>query len=70
MGLDWLFLRGGPLSIGINQGGLFTRVMEESRSPDIQFHMATLSAEMAGGKVHPFSGFTMSNFTLSLSDSY
>jgi len=60
MGLDWLFFRGGPLSIGINQGGLFTRVMEESKSPDIQFHMATLSAEMAGGKVHPFSGFTMS----------
>ena len=60
MGLDWLFFRGGPLSIGINQGGLFTRVMKESKTPDIQFHMATLSAEMAGGKVHPFSGFTMS----------
>ncbi|MDO8713495.1 MAG: GMC family oxidoreductase N-terminal domain-containing protein [Polynucleobacter sp.] len=60
MGLDWLFFRGGPLSIGINQGGLFTRVMPDSKSPDIQFHLATLSAEMAGGKVHPFSGFTMS----------
>ncbi|NQW70542.1 MAG: GMC family oxidoreductase N-terminal domain-containing protein, partial [Betaproteobacteria bacterium] len=24
MGLEWLLLRGGPLSIGINQGGLFT----------------------------------------------
>jgi choline dehydrogenase len=60
MGLDWLFFRGGPLSIGINQGGLFTKVMGNSKTPDIQFHMATLSAEMAGGKVHPFSGFTMS----------
>lgn len=60
MGLDWLLFRGGPLSIGINQGGLFTRVMKDSKSPDIQFHLATLSAEMAGGKVHPFSGFTMS----------
>ena len=60
MGLDWLLFRGGPLSIGINQGGLFTRVMKDSKTPDIQFHMATLSAEMAGGKVHPFSGFTMS----------
>ena len=28
--------------------------------PDIQFHVATLSADMAGGKVHPFSGFTLS----------
>lgn len=60
MGLDWLLFRSGPLSIGINQGGLFTRVMKGSKTPDIQFHMATLSAEMAGGKVHSFSGFTMS----------
>jgi choline dehydrogenase len=29
-------------------------------TPDIQFHVATLSAEMAGGTVHPFSGFTLS----------
>lgn len=60
MGLQWLLFRGGPLSIGINQGGLFTRVMADAKTPDIQFHLATLSAEMAGGKVHPFSGFTMS----------
>jgi len=33
---------------------------EESATPDIQFHVATLSADMAGGKVHPYSGFTMS----------
>jgi choline dehydrogenase len=60
IGLDWLLFRGGPLSIGINQGGLFTKVMDSSLSPDIQFHMATLSADMAGGNVHPFPGFTMS----------
>ena len=60
IGLDWLLFRGGPLSIGINQGGLFTKVMDSSRTPDIQFHMATLSADMAGGNVHPFPGFTMS----------
>ena len=29
-------------------------------TPDIQFHVSTLSADMAGGKVHPYSGFTMS----------
>lgn len=57
---QWLIYRGGPLSIGINQGGLFTRVMPHSLTPDIQFHLATLSADMAGGKVHDFSGFTMS----------
>ncbi|MEO8487765.1 MAG: choline dehydrogenase [Betaproteobacteria bacterium] len=60
IGAQWLFARKGPLAIGINQGGLFTRVMPESSSPDIQFHFATLSAELAGAKPHPFSGFTMS----------
>jgi len=60
IGLQWLLLREGPLAIGINQGGLFTRVLPESTRPDIQFHMATLSAEMAGAKPHPFPGFTLS----------
>ena len=60
IGLQWAFRRSGPLAVGINQGGLFTRVLPESTTPDIQFHFATLSADMAGGKVHPFSGFTMS----------
>jgi choline dehydrogenase len=60
MGLEWILTRGGPLAIGINQGGLFTRVLPESKTPDVQFHIATLSADMAGGKVHPFSGFTLS----------
>jgi choline dehydrogenase len=60
IGLHWVLFRGGPLAIGINQGGLFTRVLPESKTPDVQFHFATLSAEMAGAKVHPFSGFTFS----------
>ena len=60
IGLQWLFRRTGPLAVGINQGGLFTRVLPESATPDIQFHFATLSADLAGAKPHPFSGFTMS----------
>ncbi|WP_102960471.1 GMC family oxidoreductase [Mangrovicella endophytica] len=60
MGLEWLVSRGGPIGMGINQGGLFTRVLPESKTPDIQFHIATLSADMAGGQVHDFSGFTLS----------
>jgi choline dehydrogenase len=60
MGLHWLLLRSGPLAIGINQGGLFTKVHPQAQTPDIQFHFSTLSADMAGGDVHPFSGFTMS----------
>ncbi|WP_374305593.1 GMC family oxidoreductase [Ferrovibrio sp.] len=60
IGLEWLLHRSGPLAIGINQCGLFTRVLPESHTPDIQFHIATLSADMAGGKVHDFPGITLS----------
>lgn len=61
LGLQWLLHRSGPLAVGINQGGCFMRALPtESKSPDVQFHVATLSADMAGGKVHPFSGMTMS----------
>jgi choline dehydrogenase len=60
IGAQWLFKRSGPLAVGINQGGCFMRALPDAASPDIQFHVATLSADMAGGKVHPFSGFTMS----------
>jgi choline dehydrogenase len=60
LGLEWFLFRSGALAIGINQGGIFARLMPESKTPDIQFHVATLSADMAGGKVHDFSGFTLS----------
>jgi choline dehydrogenase len=65
LGLQWLMFRTGPLAVGINQGGCFMRALPaQANTPDIQFHVATLSADMAGGKVHPFSGFTMSTCQL------
>jgi choline dehydrogenase len=60
MGLQWLTKRSGPLAIGINQGGIFARALPESDRPDVQFHCGTLSADMVGGKLHDFSGFTLS----------
>lgn len=60
IGLKWLINGTGPLGIGINQGGLFTRVLPGSQTPDIQFHFATLSAEQAGGKPHDWPGCTFS----------
>lgn len=60
MGWQWLASRSGPLAVGINQGGCFMRVDPHASRPDIQFHVATLSADMAGGQVHPFPGFTLS----------
>jgi choline dehydrogenase len=60
IGLRWLLRRAGPLAVGINQVGLFTRVLPESRTPDVQFHFAALSADVAGGELHPWSGCTFS----------
>ena len=60
IGLQWLLHRQGPLAIGINQGALFTRALPESKTPDVQFHVATLSAELAGATPHPWPGFTLS----------
>jgi choline dehydrogenase len=66
IGLQWLLHRAGPLAVGINQGGCFMRALHDAEgrrvapTPDIQFHVATLSADAAGGKVHPFPGFTLS----------
>ena len=60
IGLKWLATGRGPLGIGINQGGLFTRVLPGSETPDIQFHFGTLSADMAGSKPHDWPGCTFS----------
>jgi choline dehydrogenase len=60
MGIEYAFTRGGPMAVGINQGGLFTAIMPGAKTPDIQFHFASLSADMAGGDVHPWSGCTFS----------
>ncbi len=60
IGLQWLLHRTGPLAVGINQGGIFARALPESATPDVQFHVATLSAEMAGATPHPWPGFTFS----------
>jgi choline dehydrogenase len=60
MGLDYLVTRGGPMAVGINQGGIFARVDPREATPDVQFHIATLSSDMAGSAPHAFSGFTLS----------
>jgi choline dehydrogenase len=60
IGLDYFLRRTGPMAVGINQGGIFARAMRNATRPDVQFHFATLSSDMAGSPVHDFSGFTMS----------
>lgn len=60
IGMKWAFLRRGPLAVGIQQGCMFAKSRPEEKTPDVQFHFGTLSADMAAGKPHKFPGFTMS----------
>ncbi|MDQ6619322.1 MAG: choline dehydrogenase [Pseudomonadota bacterium] len=60
MGVQYVLTRTGPMALGINQGGIFARTDPTLDRPDVQFHVATLSSDMAGSPVHAFSGFTMS----------
>jgi choline dehydrogenase len=60
MGARYVLTRTGPMAVGINQGGMFARTDPSLARPDIQFHLATLSSDMAGSPVHTFSGFTVS----------
>jgi len=60
MGARYALTRTGPMAVGINQGGMFARTDPSASRPDVQFHLATLSSDMAGSPVHTFSAFTMS----------
>ena len=60
LGLEYVFTRSGAIAVGINQGGIFARTNPGAATPDVQFHIATLSSDMAGSPTHAFSGFTMS----------
>ncbi|MEW5420596.1 GMC family oxidoreductase [Amorphus sp. 3PC139-8] len=56
-GLRWLLTRGGPLSVPAGQAGLFTRVLPESATPDLQFLFQTFSGGYYEDGLFKFSGF-------------
>jgi choline dehydrogenase len=60
MGLRYVFNRTGPMAVGINHVGAFARVLPESKTPDVQFHVAALTADKVADKPHPWPGFTLS----------
>lgn len=60
MGLRYAFQRTGPMAVGINHVGAFVRVLPESQTPDVQFHVAALTADKVADKPHPWPGFTLS----------
>ncbi len=58
--LRWALFRTGPLAIGAGHVGLFARTRPELETPDVQFHFIRFSADEVGGKLHDYSGFTVS----------
>lgn len=60
MGLNYMLRKRGPLACSSAPGGLFTAVLPESKTPDIQFHFAALSTENIRYQPHKFSGVTFS----------
>ncbi|MEP2027120.1 MAG: GMC family oxidoreductase N-terminal domain-containing protein [Paracoccaceae bacterium] len=65
VGLQYLLTRKGPLSMSLNQGGGFVRVMKGATRPDLQLYFSPVSYSRApvGARPlmapDPFSGFQM-----------
>ena len=60
MGLEYIFLRRGPLTMAPSQLGLFARSDNTVSTPDLEYHVQPLSLEKFGDPLHRFSAFTAS----------
>ena len=61
MGLEWLFLGRGPLTVGAGQvGGGARTEYAKTIAPDIQFFIMPLSVDKPGDPLHSYPGFTAS----------
>jgi choline dehydrogenase len=59
MGLQWLFRRAGPLTVGAGQvGGAACTPHAANGRPDVQFNVMPLSVDKPGDPLHAYSGFT------------
>jgi choline dehydrogenase-like flavoprotein len=60
MGLEYVLLRRGPLTMAPSQLGLFTRSDPSRERANIQFHVQPLSLDRFGEPLHTFPAFTAS----------
>lgn len=60
IGMQYVFTRTGPMSLGASQVCIFARSRPDLETPDIQYHFQPLSADKPGIEMHPFSGVTLS----------
>ena len=60
MGLEYLYRRGGPLSMAPSQLGAFTRSDPTQATPNLEYHVQPLSLDKFGDPLHRFPAFTAS----------
>jgi choline dehydrogenase len=61
MGMQWLFQKRGPLTVGAGQvGGLACTEYAENGRADVLFNVMPLSVDKPGDPLHRFSGFSAS----------
>ena len=59
VGLEYLFFRSGPMTMGASQLCGFTKSDPSLATPNLQFHVAPMSADKLGGTaLHKFPAFT------------
>ncbi len=60
MGLEYLLLRRGPLTMAPSQLGLFAHSTPDEATPDLEYHVQPLSLDKFGDPLHTFPAFTAS----------
>lgn len=61
MGMEWLFKRSGPLTVGAGQvGGFASTPYARDGRADMQFNVMPLSVDKPGTPLHDYPGFTAS----------
>ncbi len=60
IGLEYLFLKTGPLTMAPSQLGVFTRSGPEYVTPNLEYHVQPLSLDKFGDPLHSFPAFTAS----------
>ena len=60
IGMEYAFLRTGPMSMAPSQLGAFTRSSADQTYPNIEYHVQPLSLDAFGEPLHDFPAFTAS----------
>jgi len=60
IGLKYVLLRRGPLTVSAGYAAAFVRTRPDLARPDGQIYFINFSTARRGGHLHPFSGFTCS----------